>query len=267
MATPTKMEFAVNMTCMSCKSAIENALKNKPEIKSVSVNLGDQQVVVETTLTTSEVKNLLESTGRRANLKGHGSAEPTTSVKHLGAAVSMLQGPSCVEGVVRFLQATENTCIIEGTLDNLKPGPHGLNIHEFGDLSNGCESCGPHYNPYNSRHGAPGENERHVGDLGNIVADENGRATFRFEDDKMKVWDIIGRSVVVHDAEDDLGRGLAAESKLHGNSGIGLSCGIVARSAGLFQNPKKFCQCDGVVIWDERDVPLTGPRRQQQSLL
>lgn len=28
-------------------------------------------------------------------------------------------------------------------------------------------------------------------------------------------------------------------------------CGIVARSAGLFQNKKKVCTCDGITIWDE----------------
>ncbi|XP_071962048.1 copper chaperone for superoxide dismutase-like isoform X2 [Antedon mediterranea] len=267
MATPTVMEFAVNMTCMSCQSTIENTLKNNPDIKSVSVDLNQQQVLVETTLSTSDVKSLLESTGRRAALKGHGSIDSDKGVQHLGAAVSMLQGPSFVQGVFRFLQISEDTCVIEGTLDNLKPGPHGLAIHEFGDLSNGCQSCGSHYNPHSRRHGAPGDKERHVGDLGNVVADENGRANFRLEDDKVKVWDIIGRSLVVHESQDDLGRGNKPESKVDGNSGVGLSCGIVARSAGLFQNPKKFCQCDGVAIWDERDVPLAGPKRQQQSLL
>lgn len=30
-----------------------------------------------------------------------------------------------------------------------------------------------------------------------------------------------------------------------------LMCGIIARSAGLFQNTKKVCTCDGVTIWDE----------------
>jgi len=27
--------------------------------------------------------------------------------------------------------------------------------------------------------------------------------------------------------------------------------GIIARSAGLFENPKQLCTCDGVSIWDE----------------
>ena len=30
-----------------------------------------------------------------------------------------------------------------------------------------------------------------------------------------------------------------------------LACGVVARSAGLFQNPKHICQCDGRTIWSE----------------
>ena len=29
-------------------------------------------------------------------------------------------------------------CVIDGTVDGLSPGLHGLNIHELGDLSQGC---------------------------------------------------------------------------------------------------------------------------------
>lgn len=38
---------------------------------------------------------------------------------------------------------------------------------------------------------------------------------------------------------------------------IRLTCGIIARSSGLFQNTKKICACDGLTIWDERDQALT----------
>lgn len=41
-----------------------------------------------------------------------------------------------------------------------------------------------------------------------------------------------------------------------------LACGIIARSAGLFQNPKVICACDGVSLWEERDRPLAGPGRR-----
>jgi len=36
-------------------------------------------------------------------------------------------------------------------------------------------SCaGPHFNPQNKIHGAPGDEERQGGDLGNIVANQDG---------------------------------------------------------------------------------------------
>lgn len=60
---------------------------------------------------------------------------------------------------------------------------------------------------------------QHYGDLGNITADRHGRASFMMEDNVVKVWDIIGRSIAVTSREDDLGCGKNAASKLCGNSG------------------------------------------------
>ena len=38
-------------------------------------------------------------------------------------------------------------CVIEGTVDGLEPGEHGLAVHETGDISQGCHTVGDHYNP------------------------------------------------------------------------------------------------------------------------
>lgn len=60
------------------------------------------------------------------------------------SAVSMLGGNSgysfgeLIKGVVRFVQ-TKDGCIVDGTIDGLTAGPHGLHIHECGDISQGCE--------------------------------------------------------------------------------------------------------------------------------
>ncbi|XP_075948673.1 copper chaperone for superoxide dismutase isoform X1 [Anarhichas minor] len=259
-AGPTKLEFAVQMTCESCAVKVRAALEGKPGVSSVSVDVGKEQVLVESALTSAEVQALIESTGRRAVLKGIGGSE-----HDLGSAVAMLAGVGRIQGVVRFLQLSEQRCLIDGTIDGLEPGPHGLHVHALGDLTRDCLSCGEHYNPFGRQHGGPGDSERHVGDLGNIVAGPDGRASFRQEDSQLKVWDVIGRSLVVDAGEDDLGRGDQQLSKRTGNSGERLACGIIARSAGLFQNPKQICACDGVTLWEERDRPIAGKGRSKAA--
>ena len=74
---------------------------------------------------------------------------------------------------------SEDSCVIEGTVDGLCPGEEGLAIHETGDTSRDCASLGNHYNRRGIRHGSPvnGRGDRHVGDLGN-VAEYDGRAMF-----------------------------------------------------------------------------------------
>ncbi|XP_069750081.1 copper chaperone for superoxide dismutase isoform X2 [Narcine bancroftii] len=262
-SSQSKLEFAVQMSCESCVSSIRSALARVDGVYSVQINLNEEQVLVDTTLTSEEVQELIENTGRRAVLKGMGAS----NFRDLGSAVVMLGPEGPLQGVVRFLQLSEQQCIIEGTIDGLHPGLHGLHVHEFGDITNSCLSCGGHYNPEKSRHGGPLDTERHVGDLGNIEANELGRATFRIQDNQLKVWDIIGRSVVVDSGEDDLGKGGHPLSQITGNSGEGLACGIIARSAGLFQNPKKICACDGVTLWEERDRPIAGPDRKKPKEL
>ena len=81
--------------------------------------------------------------------------------------------------------------------------------------------------------------DRHVGDVGNTRAGEDGRARFRLVDTVVKVWDVIGRSVVVAAQEDDLGLGGHVLSGTNGNCGPGQACGVIARAAAVGQNTKK----------------------------
>ncbi|XP_029977208.1 copper chaperone for superoxide dismutase [Salarias fasciatus] len=257
---PTKLEFAVQMTCESCAQKVRAALEGKPGVKSISIDISKEAVLVESSLTSAEIQALIESTGRRAVLKGIGGSE-----QDLGAAVAMLDGGGSIQGVVRFLQLSEERCLIDGTIDGLEPGAHGLHVHTLGDLTQDCLSVGEHFNPFGKPHGGPGDSDRHAGDLGNIVAGPDGRASFRLEDTQLKVWDVIGRSLVVDAGEDDLGRGGHPLSRQTGNSGQRLACGIIARSAGLFQNPKQICACDGVTLWEERDRPIAGKGRSKAA--
>ena len=61
-------------------------------------------------------------------------------------------------------------------------------------------SAGPHFNPFGKEHGGPKDENRHAGDLGNIIADDNGTAKVDIVDSQIPLdgpYSIIGRSVVV----------------------------------------------------------------------
>jgi len=95
----------------------------------------------------------------------------------------------------------------------LSPGLHGFHIHAFGDTTNGCTSTGPHFNPANKAHGAPEDEDRHVGDLGNITVGDDGVGRLDITDRQLSLFgahSIVGRAVVVHADPDDLGKGTCA---------------------------------------------------------
>eukprot|EP00042_Codosiga_hollandica_P027784 m.141125 g.141125 ORF g.141125 m.141125 type:complete len:256 (-) comp52590_c0_seq5:36-803(-) len=249
MATSRWMEFAVQMTCQSCVSKVQHALESLSGLEDQEIKLATQQVLVLTAQSVQDVEAALLQTGLRVTLRGQSS---TKQGQNFGCAVSIMSGD--VQGVVRFTQISHEEVVVEGTIDGLAPGPHGLHIHEFGDISQGCASTGGHFNPFGLAHGAPDSETRHVGDLGNIVADASGRAKFLLSDRLVKVWDIIGRALVVHAHEDDLGLSDHPDSKTTGNAGSRVGCGIIARSAGVFENTKQYCACDGRTLWDESDL-------------
>jgi len=144
---------------------------------------------------------------------------------------------SGVRGLVTFSQIRGNNSVvvIKVSLTGLKPGPHGFHIHTLGDLSKGCMSAGGHFNPIGAPHGGPNDDfeNRHVGDLGNIIADENGKVDITLEDSLLSLrgeMSIIGRSVVVHADEDDLGKGMFSDSKTTGHAGARIACGVIGRA-------------------------------------
>jgi Cu-Zn family superoxide dismutase len=139
-----------------------------------------------------------------------------------------LQHSDTVKGNILLMQAPGTPTLIKGTITGLEPGEHGFHIHEFGDMSKGCESMGAHYNPDGVDHGDLGDG--HVGDLGNITADESGTAKFSIRADRVDLIgdrSVVGRGIVVHADEDDLGKGGDEESLKTGNAGDRLACGVI----------------------------------------
>lgn len=150
-----------------------------------------------------------------------GEAEDATATARLEPLGSK------VSGTVTFTRVGADIVRVSGEVSGHTPGPKGIHIHEKGDCSDPKGmSAGAHFNPGGHKHGGPYEPERHSGDLGNINFNKQGVATFNFVVGGISVSSskkdgIIGRSVIVHAAADDL------ESDPTGNSGGRVACGII----------------------------------------
>lgn len=134
---------------------------------------------------------------------------------------------SNVAGSVSFTQVGDKL-LVEASITGLTPGEHGFHVHESGDCSAAdASSAKGHFNPGAKTHGHHGGNERHAGDLPNLVAGADGHATYRAEVGGLSLSDattgIIGRSIVVHADPDDY------KSQPAGNSGKRIACGSIAR--------------------------------------
>ncbi|KAL0552604.1 hypothetical protein IC582_011722 [Cucumis melo] len=145
-------------------------------------------------------------------------------------AVAVLESNQGVSGTIFFSQNGNGPTTITGNISGLKAGLHGFHVHALGDTTNGCLSTGPHFNPEGKDHGAPDDENRHVGDLGNVVAGDNGTATFSIIDKQISLVgrnSVLGRSIVVHADPDDLGRGGTELSLTTGNAGERIGCGVI----------------------------------------
>jgi Cu-Zn family superoxide dismutase len=151
-------------------------------------------------------------------------AADTQASQQAVAVLSSTAGQRC-HGIVRFTQDGESVKVV-ADLEGLNPGQkHAFHIHQFGDCSapDGM-SAGSHYNPEGHQHGLPGTEERHAGDLGNVQADDQGKAHYEITVNNISVNGsknpIIGHAVIVHAKIDD-------GSQPVGNAGGRIACGVI----------------------------------------
>lgn len=148
-----------------------------------------------------------------------GYAEITQAI----AEIRPTQGNQA-KGRVIFQKENDGIRII-AEIEGLKPGVHGFHIHEKGDCSSpDASSAGAHFNPTKQPHNSPYVKERHIGDLGNIIADKQGRAYYE-RVDYFLTFDgpnsIIEKAVIVHSDPDDY------VTQPTGNAGGRLGCGVI----------------------------------------
>jgi len=130
------------------------------------------------------------------------SAEPAPAVDK-AVCVLVPVGNSGVQGTVRFERLREGKVHVTGEIRGLTAGQHGFHVHEFGDLSDREQgkSAGDHFAGGTEHHGAPEDDQRHAGDLGNIQAGDDGVAKIDKTDAVIALagpHSVLGRALVVH---------------------------------------------------------------------
>ncbi|XP_044477693.1 copper chaperone for superoxide dismutase, chloroplastic/cytosolic isoform X2 [Mangifera indica] len=218
-------EYMVDMKCEGCVNAVKNKLQTVDGVKDVEVDLTNQVVRILGSSPVKIMSEALEQTGRKARLIGQGTPEEFL----VSAAVAEFKGPD-IFGVVRLAQVNMECARIEADFSGLSPGKHGWSINEYGDLTKGVASTGKVYNPTTE-----GTAKEPLGDLGTLDVNDEGNAFFTGVKEKLRVCDLIGRSIAVYGTEDKSDSGVAAA--------------VIARSAGVGENYKKICLCDGTTIW------------------
>jgi Cu-Zn family superoxide dismutase len=167
------------------------------------------------------------STAIAAAFLGLSGCATVATVTSPGKAIAKINpaSGSDVHGSVTFEQRGDKVQVIADVSGFAPNTVHGFHIHAIGDCSKwDATSAGGHFNPEHEPHGK-GE-DRHVGDMPNLVADSNGVAKMSVELDKMTLKnnskdDIIGKAVIVHAWPDDY------KSQPTGNAGARVGCGVI----------------------------------------
>lgn len=102
-------------------------------VQSTYVDVQNDLVLVETTLSSTQIEELLRTTGKLVLFRGIG----TTSEVDLPAAAVAIFRTEKVKGLIRIVQVDDHMCAFEGTVDGLQQGLHHVRVREFGDLSQG----------------------------------------------------------------------------------------------------------------------------------
>lgn len=157
-------------------------------------------------------------------------------------AVAVLETPK-VKGEVCFYQK-KGGVEVQSVFTRLPEGHHGFHIHRAGDLrGEGCKLACDHWHKGKpTTHGGPPSHKgpRHTGDLGNLKM-QVGKDELRVQQflKGVTLEDLYGRSVIVHEDEDDYGKGPHEDSKTTGHSGARIACAVIGRQEGCSMNTRK----------------------------
>lgn len=136
-----------------------------------------------------------------------------------------------------MVQVSPTLTLVDLTIRGLSPGKYWATVRETGDISEGAVSTGGIWT-------VPSEGAfKPSGIFGTVEVGKNGRGS-AFIDKPIQIWELIGRGMVISQQHE-------CEGKFEKNDENTL-VGVIARSAGVWENDKTVCSCSGKTLWEER---------------
>ena len=149
-------------------------------------------------------------------------------VKHAEAVLAGTYADTAVSGTAKF-DADDNGKVkmqLEITIPAKAGKSVAVHIHEHGDCGDNGKMSHGHWNPTNQQHGKWGSASFHVGDIGNVKLDKEGKGMITLETDLWTLGgshekNILNKAVIVHGGVDDY------TTQPTGNAGSRIGCGVI----------------------------------------
>lgn len=220
--------YSVALSCGGCVESVSKSILKNEGIKEVKCDIATQTVSVEASTPPSKIIESIQETGRDAIIRGTGKPNSAAvcileDFNNIPVDLSNLSSSTDrnVYGLARLIKMDGNQTFVDLTLTGMKPhGEYFASFRSNGDLSNGPMSCG------SSLYTLP-----------KMSCDDNGKCQ-QFVSVPLSMDNTIGRAMTVS----------TDSTKVFIDSMVG----VIARSAGAWENEKYVCSCTGKNIWQER---------------
>lgn len=145
-----------------------------------------------------------------------------------------------------MVQVSPDMTIVDLSVKGLSQGTYNVTVREAGNIERGAETTGGIWDLLRAKKEQKPTTAK--GLWGTVEVSKSGVGSV-FLDKPIQIWEMIGRSIVVSKkrTNDDIGEDVKGS-----RDDPDTLVGVVARSAGVWDNDKTVCSCSGKTVWEER---------------